>query len=338
MSNKLVRVGVIGLGAIAERVHLPHFAAASGCRLQAVSSSRESAALAAQRRYAIEHSYGDWRELVSSERVDAVAICTPNDVHAEVALAALRFGKHVLVEKPIATRALDAERMVALARAKRRVLVVHHNLRFHPVAVSARRLLLRGVLGKVLGFEGVLSHRGPKGWSPRAAWFFDRARVGGGVLMDLGVHTFDLLRYLVAEEVRELAVTGVGAADHGGGTAEHHASCLLTLRGGAVGTISVSWRDMTYRNRWYLLGERAALELDFTGDGRVTLHGSRGAKAVAVADARSGRSAQQAFVDRVRGKAALGPAASASGRDGAGALELALAAMRSARTGASVRL
>lgn len=336
--SKRVRVGVIGLGKIAERAHLPHFAASTHAELRAVSSSRPAAARAACKLYAIPNVFADWRELVRSEAIDAVAICAPNDVHAEIALSALRYGKHVLVEKPIATRLSDAARMVRAARAERRVLEVHHNLRFHPVAVAARAVMRRGVIGAVIGFEGVLCHRGPKGWAPRAAWFFDPARVGGGVLMDLGTHTFDLLSYFVGEPAERIAAVSVGAAAPSGGSAEHQASCLVTLLSGAVGSISVGWRDSNYRNRWYFTGELGALELDFTGDGRLVLHGARGARSLPLAGEGTLLTAQQAFVDRVRGKQSSGVAQGASGEDGLYALSLALAAQRALASNSSVRL
>ncbi|HWA77727.1 MAG TPA: Gfo/Idh/MocA family oxidoreductase [Polyangiaceae bacterium] len=334
--SKRVRVGVVGLGAIAERAHLPHFAALPSAQLTAVSSSRPRALRAACARYSIAHGYGDWRELVASDAVEAVAVCTPNDTHAAIALAALLHGKHVLVEKPIATRSADAARMVAVARAERRVLAVHHNLRFHPVAVAAYQLLRRAALGRVIGFEGVLSHRGPKGWAPQAAWFFDPARVGGGALLDLGVHAFDLLHHFVGEKTERIAAVCLGAAKRSGGSAEHQASCLLTLANGAIGTVSVSWRDSTYRNRWYFAGERGALELDFTGEGRLLLHRASGVQNVALPPAAP--TAQRAFVERVLGKSGSRATPGATGEDGLLALNVSLAALRAARSKGSVRL
>ena len=336
--SKDVRVGVIGLGMIAERAHLPNFAAARSAKLCAVSSSRPAAARAACVRYGIETAYGDWRELVRSDALDAVAVCAPNDVHAEITLEALKHGKHVLVEKPMATRALDAARMVATARAERRVLDVHHNLRFHPVAMAARAVLRRGTIGRVIGFEGLLSHRGPKAWAPRAKWFFDPVRVGGGVLMDLGVHASDLLNYFVDSRAERIAAVSVGAARASGGDAEHQAHCLVSLTNGASGTVSVGWRDSTYRNHWYFTGERAALELDFRGAGALTLHSRQGSKSLPLGSERAQSTAQQAFVDRIRGRSSGAVRASATGEDGRYALMLALAALHAGRSQASVRL
>jgi predicted dehydrogenase len=157
--------------------------------------------------------------------------------------------------------------------------------------------------------------------------------------MDLGVHTFDLLRYFVADASARIMTTSVGAAARSGGSAEHHASCLVTLATGAAGTVTVSWRDSTYRNRWYFTGERGALELDFTGGGAVTLHGPRGKKLLPLPAEQSSSTAQQAFVDRILAKKARSTQVpSAWGEDGCAALKLCLAALQSSRTNATVRL
>ncbi len=322
----------MGLGAIAERAHLPHFAAARGARLSAVSSARRSAQRKAQRLYGVEHTFSDWRELVASAAVDAVAICTPNDSHALIARAALANGKHVLVEKPITTTVADAARLLQLAERRSLVLAVHHHLRCERAVRAARRLLARGALGEVFAFEAVMTHAGPRAWAPRARWFFEPERVGGGVLMDLGVHSVDLLRHLLQDEVACVSAATQAAA----GAAEHQAHCVLRMRRGAIGSVNVSWRDRRYRNALYLFAERGVLELELATPA-LQLQ-SRGGRRRAIALPARVDSAQQDFVDRIRNPArgALGPGA--AGADGLAALRVALAAVRAARSGRAVVL
>lgn len=320
---KSVRVGVIGLGAIAERAHLPQFAAARGCQLTAVASSRPAAARAAQARYGELAHHADWRSLVTSEDVDAVAVCSANDSHAEITLAALSAGKHVLVEKPMATSLREAERMVTEARATRRVLAVHHNLRFHPAALAAQRAVAAGRIGRLLTLEGTLCHRGPLHWAPHARWFLDSKRVGGGVLMDLGVHVFDLLRFISGLEIRALNAQLIGAAAGVGGRAEHAALCALAFSKRAIGSVNVSWRDQTYRNHYYLQGEDGALAIDLTGDGNVRLLRAGKSLVLPLKTARPS-TPQQAFVDAIlrKGKSPL----LATAADGLAATAAALSA------------
>jgi predicted dehydrogenase len=338
MRDSIVGVGIVGLGKIAERAHLPHFAQSAGCRLVGVSSSRPRVARAMKEQYGVLHYFPDWRDLVASDEIDAVAICTPNDTHAVIALAALRHKKHVLVEKPIATRLADAARMVALARAERRILEVHHHLRFHPWVAQAKRLILRGVIGRPVALEGIFCHRGPKGWAPRASWFFDAKRVGGGVLMDLGVHAFDLLAFWSDDSVKRVSTLGLRAPTPQGGRGEHHAMCSLEFRRGAVGAVTVSWRDSSYRNRWYVMGDRGTLEIDLVGDGSLLCH--RKGAATRLGRERGARdvTAQEAFIQRIRGCRPAGALPAAQGDDGLAALEIALASSASLRTRSTIEL
>lgn len=324
--SAVVRVGIVGLGAIAERAHLPHFAKARGARLVAVSSSRPAARRKFRAEYGLEHTFADWRELVASDAVDAVVVCTPNDSHAPIAAAALHNDKHVLIEKPMTTTLSDAARLLQLAKRRGRVLAVHHHLRFEAAVTAARRCLARELIGRVFAFEAVMAHRGPRAWAPRASWFFDAERVGGGVLMDLGVHSFDLVRHLLQDEIVNVAAAALPGGE--GGSAEHQAHCVLHMRGGAIGSVNVSWRDRRYRNALYLLGARGALELDLAAH-ELWLH-ARGAKKALALPARQ-RTAQQDFVDRIRDRGALGPGA--SGHDGLASLRVALAAAQASERG-----
>jgi predicted dehydrogenase len=325
---RAVRVAIVGLGAIAERNHLPEFARTKGAQIAALVSARPSALRRLGGSYGVEQRYAHYRDVVTRDDIDALVICTTNDSHAEIAEAALSHGKHVLVEKPITTRLQDAVALVALAKKQRRVLHVHHNLRFTPTALAAARVLAGGRIGRVVAFEALLSHQGPRGWAPHAAWFFDPARVGGGVLMDLGVHAFDLLRYWLGDEARAVVASAQGAARKADAGAAHHASCLVEFRAGASGSVTVSWRDGVYRNCYYFIGEKAALSVDLAS-GELALHKNGQTRNVPVpAAGERAPSAQRAFIAAIRGDLSHARGA-ASGDDGASALELALAAQQS---------
>ena len=333
MHRSMIRVGVVGLGAIAERAHLPGFAACRGARLVAVASRRERARRALAKRYRVPLGFASFAELIDSDEVDAVVICTANDEHFEMAKRALMNDKHVLLEKPITTRLDEAKQLVALARKRRRVLHVHHNLRFQQAAVVGRRVMASDVIGELVGFEAVMGHRGPAAWAKHAKWFFDARRVGGGVLMDLGVHAFDLIRYLSGDEPVRIAATLRGAATSEGGSGEHHASCLLSLLSGAEGTLNVSWREVSYRNSYRFLGTRGAVCVDLAR-ARVTLERNGKVEELAVKSRVRAPSAQSAFIGAVRGEAS---SVAARGEDGATAVALALAALEAAHSSRSTR-
>ena len=256
--KKPIRIGVLGLGQIALTAHLPGFDKTPHCQITALSTQREARGRKLAAQYGASAVFNDWRRLVRSPLVDAVTICLPNHLHAPATLAALRAGKHVLVEKPMALNLVEAAQMIQEAAKSHRVLMVHHNMRFDPALRCAGKLLRRGVAGPIHSFKCSLTHRGPERWSPQANWFRDHRRSGGGVLMDLGVHVFDSLRYLLRDEVKSV----VALTPRGMGRIEEHAVVMLEFRKGTVGTVHLSWKDTHYQNRYYLFCEKGALSVN----------------------------------------------------------------------------
>jgi UDP-N-acetylglucosamine 3-dehydrogenase len=272
-----VRVGVIGLGQIALKAHLPGYAKATGCQLTAIHSLREAHAKEVATQYLIPHIYKDWNRLLESDDVDAVSICTPNFTHVPIALKALREGKHVLVEKPMAMDRTGAMDLVKAAKKASLILMVHHNMRFDPAVRTAERLFRQKMIGDILAFRGILTHRGPQAWSPKADWFFDQAKSGGGALMDLGPHVFDSVAFLLGEPLMmagAVAFRGKGGITKSNGTqsqTEIHCSCLLRVKSGAVGTLTVGWADTGYHNRYYFYGTKGTLSINLVKGDPITV-------------------------------------------------------------------
>jgi UDP-N-acetylglucosamine 3-dehydrogenase len=266
-----VRIGVIGLGQIAMRSHLPGYHRIKNCKITSVYSSRERHARKVAALYGIPHIYKDWRDLLESGEVDAVSICTPNFTHAPIALAAFRKGIHVLVEKPMALSCLESIRLIRAARKAKRVLMVHHNMRFEPAVQTVKKLLQRKVIGHVFAFQARLTHCGPRAWNPKAKWFFDQRQSGGGALMDLGPHQFDLLCYFLQGKPRILSAASATMKGGQAGKGEIHCSCLLRFQGGAVGTAIVGWADTSYQNHFFFFGTKGTLGLDLARGNPITL-------------------------------------------------------------------
>lgn len=267
---------------------------------------------------------------------DAVAVCVPNDLHAEVSVAALRAKKHVLVEKPMATTLAEADAMLAAARASRRLLMVEHAQRFDPAHAAARELLRRGRIGRITGLQGRIGHAGPEYWAgTRSGWFVERRRSGGGALMDIGAHIVDLLLWLSAKRPRRVCCTVRTVRKRI--AVEDNAAALLEFSDGTIGSFEASWTTQPYEVRTTFWGERGIL--------RTTL-GQR--HPVVVEDARrigdpnhrlgpprhpplprSIVGAYGWFVEAIAGRR---PPVSTGG-DGRAALEVLLACYRSARLG-----
>ena len=302
-SPVLLRVGVIGLGQIALKAHLPGYEKASGCRLTALYSSRESVARRTAVQYGIPLIFKDWKKLLACGEVDAVSICTPNSTHAPIALEALRRGKHVLVEKPMAITLAEARAMARGARRAGKLLMPHHNMRFDPAVRTAQKLLAQGAIGKVFAFACSLAHRGPQVWNPDSKWFFNVRKSGGGALMDLGAHMFDSLHFLMGDEPAQIHAD-VPAADRKG-RGESHCACLLKFKGGAVGTMTLSWVDTDYHNRFYFFGSQGTLFLNLGQGEPLVLETRKNAGPLFPALAKESfkPSIYQHFVDCARGLA-----------------------------------
>lgn len=266
-----IRIGVIGLGQIALKAHLPGYAKTANCVLMAVHSKREDHARRVALQYGIPHIFTDWEKMLESDTLDAVSICTPNFTHMPITLRALAKGKHVLVEKPMALSYREGVRMVREAKRGRRILMVHHNMRFDPAVRSAKEILDRGSIGKVLAFKANLTHRGPRAWSQKADWFFDLLKSGGGALMDLGSHPFDTLRYLLNDEGVVKGAIAAPTQKNKRYKPEIHCACLAEFKGGIVGNVSVGWMDAEYHNHFIFYGSKGTLALNLSKGDPITV-------------------------------------------------------------------
>lgn len=141
----------------------------------------------------------DWRELVESPLIDIIDICTPNDSHAEIAIAAAKAGKHVLCEKPLALNVKQAEAMLAAAQKAKIVHMVCHNYRRVPAISLARKMIGEGVIGEIYHFRARYAQDRLVDPDYPLTWKLQREISGSGAHGDINVHIIDLARYLVGE-------------------------------------------------------------------------------------------------------------------------------------------
>jgi predicted dehydrogenase len=168
-------------------------------RLVAVSTSRPETAQAAQVEAGFEAWYVDNQDLVTAEGVHVVDCVTPNHLHFAVVMAALRAGKHVYCEKPLALNAEQARSMTAAAQDAQVQVGMTFNYRFIPAVIQARRLLHSGELGKIYSFRADYLHSGYQDPQRAMSWRLRKELAGGGALVDLGSHVIDLVRYLLGD-------------------------------------------------------------------------------------------------------------------------------------------
>ncbi len=267
-----VRVGVVGVGAITLRRHLPELVALDGARVVALASRRQEPAVEAARRYGVPHVFtgsDGWRALVARDDLDAILICTPNSLHFEIAVAAVRSGKHILVEKPIATTAAEARSIVSDARASRVRVMVAHPRRTDPTYLTAVRLLRESAIGRIYRYELCCATPGPDAWAPEARWFFDPAMAFGGVILDLGIHMIDLLLWLAPSP--PVDVTGAMSTVEKPTSLEDQAGAVVRFEDGCLATLAVSWATRPRVRRVTVTGRSGRIVVDEDSEERPVL-------------------------------------------------------------------
>ena len=198
-----LRAGIIGTGFIGP-VHIEALRRL-GVKITAICDTTERARAAAAQ-FDIPEVYGDadYRGLVRSPKVDAVHITAPNRFHCAMALAALRAGKHVVCEKPLAMNSREAARIVEAARASRSVFAVNYNVRFYPAVLELRHLVARGELGKIIHVNG----------SYFQDWLFKETdynwrllpKEGGRLraVADIGTHWMDTVSFILGSRIESV--------------------------------------------------------------------------------------------------------------------------------------
>lgn len=247
----MLKIGIIGCGKITEVRHAPEYAENPNCQLVAFFD------VVPERAKALAEQYGgtayDSIEALLASDVDAVSVCVANAYHAQASIQALKAGKHVLCEKPMATTPEDCEAMVAAAKAAGKFLMIGQNQRLAKAHVKAREIIESGEMGRVITFETHFAHPGPEGWTGvRDSWFFDKKVASFGVMADLGVHKTDLIHYLTGKKiVRTSAVLATLDKTFSDGrpiTVDDNAYAIYTMEDGVVGTMHVSWTNYGNEN------------------------------------------------------------------------------------------
>jgi predicted dehydrogenase len=251
-----VRVGVIGAGSIAQIAHIPGWKRCAHVELVAVCDPDRARASAVARKFSIPRVETDFEDLLRNGEVDAVDICTPNHLHAPIAVAALQSGSDVLCERPLARNAAEAQSMVEASRRYDRILMCALNSRFRRDVQILRQFVAKGELGQVFHARVGWMRRRHGGESDR--WKADRGTAGGGVLLDLGVPAIDLCLWVMGHP----AVEAVSGAVHRPrqDRVEDSAVGMLRLEGGSVITVEVSWSHILEKDvDWFqLFGSRGA--------------------------------------------------------------------------------
>lgn len=269
---RTINIGMIGAGFMG-KAHSLSFAAvpmffwpapAMPVRKMIADVTEEAAATAAQR-LGFEQYTSDWRKVVENPEIDVIDIVTPNDSHAEIAIAAAKAGKHVISEKPLARNAAEAKAMLDAVREAGVKHMVAFNYRRTPAVALAKKYIEEGAIGDILNFRGTYLQDWSADPNSPLSWRFKQAIAGSGALGDIGTHVIDFARYLVGEITEVMAETktwikerplqasgvdklgnvkGDAAAAKGAVDVDDEFISLLRFENGAIGSIEAT------RNGW----------------------------------------------------------------------------------------
>lgn len=338
-SSRPVRVAVIGAGLIARRAHLPVYLASDAAEIAAIVSGRPESARAAAAEFGGPPVLASWEEAVADPAIDAIDICTPNALHAPIAIAAARAGKHVLVEKPMALTLADADAMIAAARAAGVLLMVAHNLRYAPIYETMQRLLREGAIGRPFTARAMFMHAGPdEFWGAETSdWFWDKDAAGGGALLDMGIHMIDMLRWLLDRPVLE--VTAMTARVLKPTPFDDNAIAILRFTDEIIASVQASWSARPFPDRELVVyGEQGHIALGRAAGEPLVMHlvdGTGSRKVLPDLPATSQHlNPFEHFVQSIR----HGTPPLTTGEEGRASLAVTLAAYESARSGRVVML
>ncbi len=258
MSNKkTLRVGMIGVGNVAQVAHIPAWKRSPHVDLVAVCDPNQARARAVARKFGVPRVETDFEDLLRAGELDCVDICAPNHLHAPIAIAALTAGLDVLCERPLARDAHEARAMVEAAQNAERILMCALNGRYRRDVEILRQFVAKGELGEVFFAKAGWLRKGTQ----YGGWKGEKAAAGGGVLLDLGVQALDLALWTMGAG----AIHSVSASVHRRRQkdVEDAAFGLLRLASGGVLSLEVSWSFSVERDIAYLelFGERGAARL-----------------------------------------------------------------------------
>jgi myo-inositol 2-dehydrogenase/D-chiro-inositol 1-dehydrogenase/scyllo-inositol 2-dehydrogenase (NAD+) len=233
-SQRTLGIGVIGCGSIAQESHLPAINRIPSTRLVAVADVDESRAQLASQKFGAHNWYRDYMDLLESEDVDAVDVCTPTKYHADVVVAAAKAGKHVLCEKPMALSLADADRMIDTCAKYNVKLMVAHSRRFIPRYSIVREIIRGGRIGRPI-WATQISRRTIV---EPGSWYFD-PNMTLGPIAEVGIHEADLLRWILTDDVRE--VRGIARFRKAIGGVYDQIFAALKFKKGTVASFEVGY-------------------------------------------------------------------------------------------------
>lgn len=261
-----VKVGLIGCGRIANTAHLPAIEENEDLvELISVADCELESARKAQERYRAKRFYGSIPEALNDSEIEAVIICLPHDLHRAVVIDALKHGKHVLVEKPLALSIEEADQMIEAAETNQRNLMVGQNRRFFQAVIEAQKRM--GDIGKPLHIVNTWFHFRAEPGSP---WWVSSKKTGGLLIPLNGSHAIDTVMWLTKRMPKRVFAQKNRSNPKWEG--EDDVSILLGFDDGLVASISLSFNSRVESYSRYIIGSKQTMFMK--NDGSLAIDGS----------------------------------------------------------------
>ena len=333
--KKKINIGVIGLGM--GWYHCDMYKNIPEAKIMALCDSNQERLDAGQKAFGAPLKFTKYEDMLKVKELDAVAVVTPNFLHKPMTIAALKAGKHVMCEKPMALDAVEARDMVSAAKSAKKNLMIHFNYRYAPECQFLKKYIEGGNLGKIyFAKTGYLRRRG----IPTRQWFTRKDQAGAGALFDIGVHALDLALWFLGHP-KVLSVSGSTFDKFGCKMnskdwvfdVDDFGSGFIKMEGGKTLYLETSWaaniQDKLYMT---LLGDKAGVQRD---GGTTTILSEENGQLVDITPASYPPciSAQQEFVNSI----IEGREPAASGEQGLVAMKILDAITLSSCTSREIR-
>jgi myo-inositol 2-dehydrogenase/D-chiro-inositol 1-dehydrogenase len=252
MQEDKIKLGLIGCGNVAEKRHLPALQSLKGVEVVAVADTNKDRLKQVADKFHIKKRYADFGTLLDDPDINAIAVCTPPKTHVEIALAALDAGKHLFIEKPLTLSLDESDRLIErAAQFPTSKVMVGFSMRWHRLVRQAREIIRQGTLGSLKAIRSVATSQ----FRANEPEWLKRRELGGGVLIEYAVHTFDLWRFLLQSEVEEVfAVSRPGQWD------DETATVTARMTNGVLATAVLS-KGAAENNEMEIYGQNGRLHV-----------------------------------------------------------------------------
>ena len=241
-----VKIGIIGLGSIAQLVHLPMLKKLNNANVTAVSEINKSRLVSVGEKFGIKNLYTNYEEMLEKEELDAVIISTPTDSHLPIALTCIEKKKHLLVEKPITRSITETQQIVDAAKKNDTKVMVGMNFRYRPDVMLLKSIIISGDLGEIFYVKcGWLRKQSSEG-----QWFTKKDSSGGGVILDLGIVLLDLSLWLL--NFPEIASVSTQNFFINTTSVEDCSLSMIRCRPNSLINLETSWSLSSEKDTFYL--------------------------------------------------------------------------------------